>query len=97
MGLFGRRRPAIDWDSPDLQPINGVSLEQYITVSQMPTPPRAGVSSTDMKAEAAGVSLPVWTEAAAGWALRAASSVNVERALQQIMDPSITSGRTHGV
>jgi len=100
MGLFGKRSPerkwGIDWDSPELQPINGVSLQTYVQVTQVPWS-GAGGNVMAAKAERAGVSTPAWTEAVLAWQARIASSRMVENAAQLVMDPDVTPGRTHGV
>jgi len=93
MGLFRRRTPeqkwGIDWDSPELQPINGVSLQTYVQVTQIPRA-GAGGNVTATNAERAGVSTQDWTEAVLGWQARVASNVMAQNALQLIMDPSLT-------
>jgi hypothetical protein len=62
----------IDRDSPELQPINGVSLETYVQVSAIPSAGRSNVVAED--AARAGVSTRDWTGAVAGWQLRIASN-----------------------
>jgi hypothetical protein len=100
MGLFSSKRSperkwGIDWDSPELQPIKGVSLQTYIEVTQTPTTrSTAGITA---KAQRAGVSTSEWTEAYQGWMARVASNPMVQNAAQLIMDPDVTPGRTHGV
>ena len=93
MGLFRRRTPeekwGIDWNSPELQPISGVSLQTYVQVTQTPWTGGGG-NVMAAKAERAGVSTPQWTEAALGWQARIASSPMVENAAQLIMDPDVT-------
>jgi hypothetical protein len=100
MGLFGSRRSpeqrwGIDWDSPELQPINGVSLQTYVHVTAIPW--TGGGSKVAQNAEQAGVSTHEWTDAVLGWQARIASSPMVVNAIQLIMDPDVTPGRTHGV
>jgi hypothetical protein len=91
MGLFRKRTPeekwGIDWNNPELQPINGVSLQTYAQVNQIPW---TGGDMRAMQAERAGVSTQQWIEAHAGWGARVASNVMVQNALQLIMDPEVT-------
>ena len=91
MGLFRRRTPeekwGIDWNSPELQPISGVSLQTYAQVNQLPS---TGGDNRAMQAERAGVSKQEWIEAHAGWQARVASNAMVQNALQLIMDPGLT-------
>lgn len=95
MGLFSRRDHwKIDWDSPDLQPINGVSLKTYVRVN--PIPWTGGPPLREMRAQPAGVAVPEWTAAALDWQTRIASNVMVASAMHVIMDPDVTPGRTHG-
>ena len=100
MGLFGSKRSpserwGIDWDSPELQPINGVSLQTYLEVNQMPW--SGGDPILVQRGRRAGVSTSDWTEAARGWQTRVALNQMVQNAAQLIMDPDVTPGRTHGV
>ena len=96
MGLFRKRSPdeiwGIDRDSPEMQPINGVSLETYMMVNAVP---RAGQSGDVVAAAAAqaGVSKPEWIEAAAGWRVRITSNRMVADAAQLVMDPTVTPMR----
>jgi hypothetical protein len=95
MGLFSRRDRSklwhIDWGSPVLQPINGVSLETWIRVSQGPNR-----HASDAMAREAGVSTADWTEARIGWVQRVNTNEMAMNAMQLIMDPDVTPGRTHG-
>jgi hypothetical protein len=92
MNLFRRRTPeekwGIDWNSPELQPISGVSLQTYAQVNQIPQ--AGGGDPRAMAAERAGVSRQDWTEAVLGWQARVASNQMVQNALQLIMDPDVT-------
>ena len=51
----------IDWDSPELAPINGVSVQTFVEVTQSPMIPGAGGGVMEGMAGRAGVSLADWT------------------------------------
>ena len=96
MGLFKRRTPSerwhIDWDSPELQPIKGVSLQTYLQITSTPRSARpTGTWNAAEAAEAqqAGVPVEDWAEAKVGCAARVTEDAMVLRALQLIEDPSV--------
>jgi len=99
VSLFRRRSPSekwgIDWSSPELQPINGVSLQTYVQVTSVPWTGQSGNLRT-AEAEKAGVSPQDWTAAVVGWQVRIGSNQMVMNAMQLIMDPEVTPGRSHG-
>ena len=84
-----------NWDSPALQPINGVSLQKYVEVTHALE--SAPMTSMAAMAELAGVSQGDWRLAQIGWQARLTTSTEVKAAMTKVFDPSIRFRRTYGV
>ena len=83
-----------NWDSPDLQPINGVSLQTYVKVKQALE--SAPMTSQAAKAEQAGVSEADWKLADIGWHVRLTTSTEVKAAMTKVYDPNVTFRPNYG-
>ncbi len=84
-----------NWDSPDLQPINGACLQAFVKV--MKAEESAPMVSQAAKAEEAGVSEADWKLAQIGWQVRKTTSTEVKAAMAKVYDPNINFRRTYGV
>ena len=83
------RNYKLDWNSPELQPIAGVSLQKYVEVTQAVA--TSGPRTMAGMAELAGVSQGDWTAANAGWQTRLAQSQDVRVAMTKIERPDLGS------
>lgn len=95
----GRKRTGLEqyettnWDSPDLQPINGVSLQTYVAV--MRTNESEPLRPQDAQAEQAGVSPADWKLAHIGWQVRLTSKTEVKAAMTKVYAPTTTFRRNY--
>ena len=76
-----------DWNSPELQPIAGVSLQKYVEVTQGLAATGGIPASIAAMAEQAGVSQADWTTAFLGWQQRQTTSQDVRVAITKITCP----------
>ena len=90
-----RQYETTNWDSPDLQPINGVSLQKFVEVTHaLESAPMTAMAAM---AQQAGVSEADWRLAQIGWQTRLTTSTEVKAAMTKVYDPSVKFRRTYGV
>jgi len=86
-----------NWDSPDLQPINGVTLQMFVEAVRAREAPGAATTSMAAMAEQAGVSAYDWQQGYLGWQTRLTTSTEVKAAMTKLYRPDVTFRRTYGV
>jgi hypothetical protein len=100
--LFRRRNEftqyeTTNWDSPDLQPIHGVTLQMFVEAMRAREAPGAAMTTTAAMAEQAGMSHYDWQQGYLGWQTRLTTSTEVKAAVTKLYSPGVTFRRTYGI